>query len=252
METLQATPIPFPGAHYFRAIDLPVDGGRGADQLSSAMRALLCFQAAVPSVLCASKANTGTGFGLLGRCRSLSFPRSTGPFIPAPLCSFSGKPPTPPTSPTPPSEDSGSHQDEQGRDPVDEQLQDLEISIKEYNALLALVQKHLDQLHDLEISIKEHNALLVLAQKHLDQKDYEKAEAIRGRIQNREEHGKMNSKPLLLEAVINFTLAVEKLREGENKKSGELKTLIESGKNLWGAYKKWNEDVGLQAPEVEE
>ncbi|XP_042434232.1 uncharacterized protein LOC122020383 isoform X3 [Zingiber officinale] len=228
METLQATPIPFPGAHYFRAIDLPVDGGRGADQLSSAMRALLCFQAAVPSVLCASKANTGTGFGLLGRCRSLSFPRSTGPFIPAPLCSFSGKPPTPPTSPTPPSEDSGSHQDEQGRDPVDEQLQDLEISIKEYNALLALVQKHLDQ------------------------KDYEKAEAIRGRIQNREEHGKMNSKPLLLEAVINFTLAVEKLREGENKKSGELKTLIESGKNLWGAYKKWNEDVGLQAPEVEE
>lgn len=122
MKTRQETLIPFPAclpacAHYLRAID-PHCGRRRwwCRSAQPAMKALLCIGAAVPAGISASKANTrtgtgtGTGFGLLGRCRSLSFPRSTAPFIRAPLCGCSRDPP----APLP--EDSDNRQDESERD----------------------------------------------------------------------------------------------------------------------------------------
>ncbi|XP_042432105.1 uncharacterized protein LOC122018757 isoform X2 [Zingiber officinale] len=220
------------------------------------MKALLCLRAAVPTVICASKANTGTGFGLLGRCLSLSFPRSTGPFIrSAPLCSCSVKPPTP-TTPTPASEDPDSDQDGQERDV--EIAQGTSLWMEPWEVLLdhifgppdKLVVQLLDPVKELGLVIgnTEYNALLALVQVYFNLKDYENAKIIHDMIRNAKQHSEMDSRPHLLEAILNLTLAVEKLQQRKITENGA-RELIENAKESWGRYKELKEEgFGLQAP----
>ncbi|KAG6478668.1 hypothetical protein ZIOFF_062112 [Zingiber officinale] len=240
------------------------------------MKALLCLRAAVPTVICASKANTGTGFGLLGRCLSLSFPRSTGPFIrSAPLCSCSVKPPTP-TTPTPASEDPDSDQDGQERDV--EIAQGTSLWMEPWEVLLdhifgppdKLVVQLLDPVKELlhvrilrrrsencgnEREIMDH----VVSSPFISdpryswsissmQKDYENAKIIHDMIRNAKQHSEMDSRPHLLEAILNLTLAVEKLQQRKITENGA-RELIENAKESWGRYKELKEEgFGLQAP----
>ncbi|XP_074566253.1 uncharacterized protein LOC141822842 [Curcuma longa] len=228
------------------------------------MKALLCLQAAVPAVICAPKANIGAGFGLLGRCRSLSFSRSTGPFSRAPLCSCSVKPPTSNT-PTTPSEGSDGDQDDNQERAVpiaevdNSWMEPWEVLLDHIfappNKLeVQLLDPVSELLQGLEIGHQEYNALLALVQVYFNLKDYEKAKAINSRIQNFKEHSGVGSRLHLIEAILNLTLAVEKLRQGKLTGSDkELESLIENAEKSWGFYKKLEEEgFGIRGPPVDE
>ncbi|KAG6478670.1 uncharacterized protein LOC122021139 [Zingiber officinale] len=157
------------------------------------------------------------------------------------------KPPTTPTMPTPFSEDSDSDQDEQKSDVDIVQVNDLWMN--SWVVLLDHIFGRTDK--GIEIGNTKYDALFALFQVYLNMKDYEKAKIILGVIQNSKEHSEMDWRPHLLEAILNLTMAVEKLRQGKITENGA-RELIENAKESWGRYKKLEEGFGLPAPPVED